>query len=124
VPREESRMRKVCGLAVLALAVTGIAILAMGEDVIPTPRTYQTADGVVYLYDNNAGMSQSGLVVIFTDTATIDIQNVTAFGGTAVTSVVQLGSRTARIDVSLVPGGTLQIFVPTGVTIAWALFIP
>jgi len=117
-------MRKVCGLAVLALAVTGIAILAMGEDVIPTPRTYQTADGVVYLYDNNAGMSQSGLVVIFTDTATIDIQNVTAFGGTAVTSVVQLGSRTARIDVSLVPGGTLQIFVPTGVTIAWALFIP
>jgi hypothetical protein len=117
-------MRKVRCLAVLALAVTGIAILAMGGEVVPTPRTYQTADGVVYLYDNNTGASQSGLIVILLNAGTIDIQDVTAFGGEEVASVVQLGSRVVRIDVDLVPGGTLQIALPTGVAISWALFIP
>ena len=94
-------MTKILGvvlLAVLAVGVLGVAQTAV------TPRA---AEGVL-LFDNETGAEVPRIGILFDSPITLCTKDIVAIGGEAVTRL-DVGVRTAWIDVKVVPGGTLQI---------------
>jgi hypothetical protein len=101
-------MRKGLWAVCLLVVLIGVAGLAQ-PSLNLKPRVIPTADGAVYLFDNNTGRTQATLVVALSTAFTLKPSDIIAFGGGPVTAIRNWGGGLVAIDVSLAPGGTLQI---------------
>jgi steroid delta-isomerase-like uncharacterized protein len=94
-------MTKVLG--VLLLAVLAVGVLGVAQTAV-TPRA---AEGVL-LFDNKTGAEVTRIGILFDGPTTLCKGDIVTFGGEEVTRL-DVGVRTAWIDVAVVPGGTLLI---------------
>ena len=94
-------MSKVLG--VLLLAVLAVGVMGVAQTDV-TPRA---AEGVL-LFDNETGAEVVRIGILFDGPTTLCKGDIVTFGGGAVTRL-DVGVRTAWIDVAVVPGGTLQV---------------
>jgi len=102
-------MRKVVYVVALVILMAGVVGLAT-ETRNLTPRVITGPDGVVYLFDNETGETQSALVVVLGGAITLEASDIVAIGGGDVTGIdLWGGGAMAKIDVEVVAGGTLQI---------------
>ena len=90
-------------LSVLLLMVLTVGVLGVAQTAV-TPRT---AEGAL-LFDNETGADVIRIGILFDGPITLSKGDIVAFGGGAV-SRLDVGVRTAWIDVVIVPGGTLLI---------------
>ena len=90
-------------LSVLLLMVLTVGVLGVAQTAV-TPRT---AEGAL-LFDNETGADVIRIGILFDGPITLSKGDIVAFGGGAV-SRLDVGVRTAWIDVVSVPGGTLLI---------------
>ena len=75
-----------------------------------TPRVFPTEDGVVYLFDNETGATQKGLVLVLRGDVNLVPSDITAFGGGAATLITRLGEGAILvIEIEVVAWGTIQI---------------
>lgn len=101
-------MRKVCVAGLLVLLVGMVA--SSSTSVYLTPRVFQTTDGVVYLFDNDTGASQTKLVLILSGPVSLAPSDVTVFGGGEATLITSLyGGTAVYIIVEVLAGGTIQV---------------
>ena len=101
-------MRKACvaGLLILLLGMVAASQTSLNL----TPRVFTTADGVVYLFDNETGASQTTLVVVLGGGVILELSDIVAFGGGEATAINQWGGGAlTAIDVEVIAGGTVQI---------------
>ncbi|MFC2105905.1 ester cyclase [Candidatus Bipolaricaulota bacterium] len=91
------------GLVVLLLAVLGMGVLGTAQTAV-TPRT---ADGVL-LFDNQTGMTVTGINILFEQDVDVDLANVVVVGGGNVTTL-DVEGRSVWIDVEVEPEGTLSL---------------
>ena len=96
--------------------VAGLLVLLVGMVVSSqtslnlTPRVIETTDGTVYLFDNETGASQTGLVLVLSGGVTLAPSDVTVFGGGEATSINSFaGGAIVVIEIEVVAGGTIQI---------------
>ena len=101
----------------LLLALLAAGVVGFGQTAV-TPRT---AEGVL-LFDNATGAEVTRLGILFDGAITLCAEDIAAFGGEAVTRL-DVGIRTAWIDVVVVPGGTLQVNVPKGIRVRDACWV-
>jgi len=90
-------------LSVVLLAVLAVGVLGVAQTVV-TPRA---AEGVL-LFDNETGAEVTRIGILFDGPIMLCKENIMAVGGEAVTRL-DVGVRTAWIDVAVVPEGTLLI---------------
>jgi len=103
-------MRKVCVAGLLVLLVGMVA--SSSTIVYLTPRVFQATDGVVYLFDNDTGASQTTFVLNLGNDVRFALSDVTVFGGGEVAAMFpSAGGATVFIIVEVVAGGTIQIEV-------------
>ncbi|MFC2079065.1 hypothetical protein ACFLSZ_03700 [Candidatus Bipolaricaulota bacterium] len=101
-------MRKACVAGLLILLVGMVASSQTNLNL--TPRAFETVEGVVYLFDNATGASQTTLVLVLSGAINLAPEDVIVFGGGEVTSITLFGEGTvAAIEVDVVAGGTIQI---------------
>ncbi|MCK4355939.1 ester cyclase [Candidatus Bipolaricaulota bacterium] len=108
-------MTKVLG--VLLLAVLAVGVLGVAQTAV-TPRA---AEGVL-LFDNETGAEVTRIGILFDGPITLCKNDIVAFGGEAVTRL-DVGLRTAWIDVVVVPGGTLQITLAGNTQVSSAYWV-
>lgn len=101
-------MRKVyvAGVLILLLGMVAASQTALNL----TPRVFTTTDGVVYLFDNGTGVSQTTIVLVLGGGVSLELSDIVVFGGGAATAISQWGGGAlTAIDVEVVAGGTVQI---------------
>ncbi len=108
-------MSKVLG--VLLLAVLAVGVLGVAQTAV-TPRA---AEGVL-LFDNETGAEVTRIGILFDGPTTLCKGDIVAFGGGAVTRL-DVGLRTAWIDVKVVAGGTLQLSLAGNTQVSSAYWV-
>lgn len=108
-------MFKVFGL--LLLGVLAIGVVGFAQTRV-APRTAEE----VLLFDNETGAEVVRLGILFDGPVALCKDDVVAFGGEVVTRL-DVGLRTAWIDVAIVPGGTLQVSAPKSVRVHSAYWV-
>ncbi|MCK4682736.1 hypothetical protein KAT59_06915 [Candidatus Bipolaricaulota bacterium] len=101
-------MRRVCvaGLLILLLGMVAASQTTLNL----TPRVLTATDGVVYLFDNETGVSQTTLVLVLGGGVSLEPSDIVVFGGSEVTAINQWGGGAlTAINVEVVAGGTVQI---------------
>ena len=103
-------MRKVCVAGLLVLLVGMVALSS--TIVYLSPRIFQATDGVVYLFDNDTGASQTTFVLILGNDVRFALSDVSVFGGGEVASISpSTGGAAVFVEVEVAAGGTIQIEV-------------
>ena len=93
---------------VLALAIGCLAVSQTSANI--ALRVIPVADGTVYLIDNTTGLTQTRLVLSFSAATILQSEDITVFGGGAVTAIhIWGGGLLVAIDAELVAGGTVQV---------------
>jgi len=98
---KEVKMTKV--LSVLLLAVLAVGVMGSAQTAV-TPRT---AEGVL-LFDNQTGMTVTGINILFEQDVEVDLASVVVVGGGNVT-ILDVEGRSVWIDVEVEPEGTLSL---------------
>jgi hypothetical protein len=93
---------------VLALAIGCLAVSQTSANI--ALRVIPVAGGTVYLIDNNTGLTQTRLVLSFSAATILQSEDITVFGGGAVTAIhIWGGGLLVAIDAELIAGGTVQV---------------
>ena len=101
-------IRKACIAGLLILLVGMVA--SSSTSLYLTPRVFTTADGVVYLFDNTTGASQTTLVLLLNGGVSLSPSDFTLFGGGEVASITSsYDGAVAVIELEVDAGGTIQI---------------
>jgi len=102
-------MRK--GLFIAGLLVVLIGVVAVPQASLNiAPRTIlKMGDGVVYLFDNETGATQSTIVLVFSGSVSLQPTDVLAIGGDAAVIRLWGGGALVAIDVNVLAGGTVEI---------------
>gem|GEM_PF-455633 len=90
-------------LSVLLLAVLAVGVMGSAQTAV-TPRT---AEGVL-LFDNQTGMTVTGINILFEQDVEVDLASVVVVGGGNVT-ILDVEGRSVWIDVEVEPEGTLSL---------------
>jgi hypothetical protein len=102
-------MKRFALLLGLLVVVFGIGALAQSTLNL-TPRIFSTADGTVYLFDNETGATQTTLVVVPSGGVVLAPSDVVVIGGGPATGIsLWGGGRLVAIELEVVAGGTVQI---------------
>jgi len=118
-------MRRV--LLVVGLLALVIGVVASGQTKLNVaPKIVPTLTGAVYLFSNDAGAAKAGIVLALASGFTLTKADIIAFGGGEVTAINNWGGGLVEVDVSVVPGGTLQLFLAgakatSAISFAWWL---
>jgi predicted ester cyclase len=108
-------MPRVLGLVLLA------TLVASGLCFTQTAVVPRVAEGVL-LFDNETGAAVSRLGILFDGPITVCMDGIIAIGGEAV-SRLDVGVRTAWIDVVVAPGGTLEVGFGGGAAVRDACWV-
>ena len=102
-------MRK--GLFIAGLLVVLIGVLAVSQASLNiAPRAIlEMGNGVVYLFDNETGATQSTIVLVFSGSVGLQPTDVLAIGGDAAVIHLWGGGALVAIDVNVLAGGTVEI---------------
>jgi len=103
-------MRRVCVVSLLILLFGVVAVSQTSLNL--TPRVFSVADGAIYLFDNETGVSQTTLVLVLSGGVSLELSDIVVVGGSEATAINQWGGGLlTAIDVEVVAGGTVVIIL-------------